>query len=108
MQALEDGHFHFEDLFGLFGRFQFEGHQFPRHQIDPFVDLAEAASADLANLSSISAKRNKIKTTHSITSKSNRDNTVSVTRSIHNYLGEREREGGEEGEWGLLLTRPKQ
>ena len=50
LQALEDGHLHFQDLLGLFSRLQFQGHQFPRDQIDAFVNLAEPAAADLPNL----------------------------------------------------------
>lgn len=31
LQPLEDGHFHFEHLLGLFGRFEFERDQFASH-----------------------------------------------------------------------------
>ena len=48
LKLLEHGNLHLEHLLGLLGRLQLEGNLLLRHEVDTFVDLAEAAASDFS------------------------------------------------------------
>lgn len=50
LELLEDGHLHLEDLLGLLGRLQLEGHLLASHQVLTLVDLPEPAAANFPYL----------------------------------------------------------
>lgn len=50
LQFLQHRHLHLQHLLGLLRRLHLQGHVLPRQQVQGFVNLAEAATADLLEL----------------------------------------------------------